>query len=371
MKTNEQLNTYTVNGEGWEHDWALFRATNKNGWVFEFSREPAMDSNIFFIDNSDKLGRKQAMVSTPNGNFSEVLYKDWESSLEQRHTDQQIALLQKDEGWIVDTEAYEVDMTKGEEKLRYDYYLDDGSTREFSCAHYLSPFSLAVPKMVDDKPTVLHPVAYRLTTNADYFEGVERVTLQEGDYVDSGDMIVLSRTELDSVINAFLFASDDDENIEVWRSRVIEKKLGWSARFNSLAHNLTEKSKKRHLTVEQVLNAKNAKSDPKDIMLNLNPDGIKPMENEPVSFSSSRNADEALGKDLRVYKYHENDTPEPEYLPKVGDECEFYFENCAFPAWKPVKITAIGKQWILYLIGENEFSASINTKFRPAQTPRE
>lgn len=209
--------SYTVNGEGWDCSHHLYRTRTHN--TIHCSAVSLKDVIPFATSYS--------------------------SAIEQRYTDQQIELLQKDEGWIVGNwDVYP--MADGETLVVLRY---KGNDRGFEgCAYDFGWKGV---------------VAYRLVTNDHYMNG-ERVVLREGDYCVTLD---LSYKENLLVIKAFETAAGCGSGICAGN---VNKTIGWSFNCRSLAVNLLPENKRRELTLAQVLNAENAK--PKE---NKTPDQVE------------------------------------------------------------------------------------------------
>tara|TARA_R110000851_G_scaffold187318_1_gene337174 strand:+ start:62212 stop:63240 length:1029 start_codon:yes stop_codon:yes gene_type:complete len=248
MKTNEQLNTYPVNGEGWPKSDDYYRVVYKQENV----------SSVYFASKGDFISS------------TETIHENSGVKLEQRYTCQQIKLLQKDERWIV----WKYDEKPVALNITVDLHTNCGavfpSEKSRECIDW---------ENVD---------AYRLTTNDLYIEG-KRIVLGDGDYVD---IMSLSENDVQKLCD----------------------KATWHQPYSYFVIGTGEA--KRELTLAQVLNAENAKSDiQKAAEL-----AIEKINNMTVDELQKEFDKAAGGLVAGAFNHQENDTPEPEYMPKVGEE---------------------------------------------------
>lgn len=302
------MSKYTVNGEGWSKSEYLYRYRSLAGATnWEFKTEPKnTDVNSYWV-------------------------------VEQRYTDQQIELLQKDDGWIV--------WTAGDGK-------PDSTLKVTLINSVGASIDLIVGDISKDDWDI--STAYRLLNNDLYING-KRVVLQEGDWVESNTDDFDTR----SVVKVF---------------RDCRFNVGYQA--GSVTAGGTAVNKLRKLTVAQVLNAENAKLEQVNYI-------------EPVEVHESWPDELIFDKDIQgrvddttvsdQHKdLHENDSlDEIEWggqgsLP-LGIEIEFAYAGEEFE----------GRTTSIIAIDNGEFWAKLNGnaksnlyklklfKFRPLQTERE
>lgn len=296
---------YPVNGEEWSYSDTLYRGENADGQVFESATlEPVAFMN----------------------------------KIEQRYTDQQIELLQKDDGWNVWTAGDGMPC------------LDPKTRLDIVCSNGESGNKLELNEACWDHHSSV--IAYRLTNNDHYKDGV-RVVLQEGDYV-------AQETSMSEYYDCYGVC--DKLSDEVYGSWLSTEKI---SRIS-----FKEGMRTRKLTVAQVLNAENAKGKE-----------VEGQYDNLVTITTDNNhlIGPALGLPGDYSPLDENDTPEPEWkegeLPSDGTKCEAVWEESpdgGAMGWQIVKFKRgfDSKLWFSHNANEIVIPAHCVT-FRPIQSERD